>query len=95
MPGPVRIVRPRVAVRETCTDFERRICAATPDGDLTETWQLDAGTQSWHPVEFPVKTREDALRRRWLYREVKVSVDKQGKRGRVWTGAPTSPTSMQ
>jgi uroporphyrinogen-III decarboxylase len=103
VPGPVRVERPHVKVERVQTGSERRVRTATPDGAMTEAWRLDPSTQSWHPTEFPVKAREDLGRRRWLYRDVRLTVDGQalararelcaavGERGLTVAGWGTSP----
>jgi len=75
----------------------------TPDGELVERWACDPTTGSWHPVEFPVKTREDLMRFRWLYegriierdedaaRASVRRVEEIGPRGIALTGWGTSP----
>ncbi len=74
----IRVTRPHVTVVKTDGGDGRRTVTRTPDGDMTERWALDAYTNSWHPVEFPIKTREDLRRFRWVYKDVKVEVDPEG-----------------
>ena len=104
--GSARIVREtcrRVETDDTLIDHTRTTVTRTPDGELTERWQQDPTTGSWHPVEFPVKTREDLKRYRWLHTGASCEVDAEalaraaddqagiGERGitHAWTG--TSP----
>ncbi len=39
----------------------------TPDGTLTSTDRFDEGSHSWHPSQFPIKTREDLRAARHLF----------------------------
>jgi uroporphyrinogen-III decarboxylase len=73
----VRQVAPHVEVSQSETDGIRTEVFRTPDGDLTDRWQFDPYTRTWHPVEFPVKTREDIGRFRWLFRDVRYEVDEE------------------
>ena len=95
---------------ETRVDEERRMdgrietrSTRTPDGDLVEKWSLDPYTGSWHPTEFPLKTREDIARFRWKYVDVQYQADDEavahgraaceeiGQRGVTHCGWGTSP----
>lgn len=58
---------PRVERTESIDGNIRTVVSRTPDGDLIERWTRDETTGSWHPTEFPVKTREDLKRYRWLH----------------------------
>ncbi len=99
----VRTTRPRVATEDSHHDHTRVTVTRTPDGELTDRWQQDPRTESWHPVEFPVKTREDLRRFRWVYTDVRYEVDEKsvaaartwqeeiGQRGITKTGVGTSP----
>jgi len=103
IPRPITVRRPHVGVEVAESGGERGILTSTPGGGLTETWTLDEFTRSWHPTEFPVKTREDLARYRWLYTDVELSVDEEklqraaaeceriGERGVVRTSWGTSP----
>jgi len=99
----VRVTLPHVQVEHTHTNGLRTTVTRTPDGDLTEQWRQDPTTQSWHPVDFPVKTFEDLARFRWLYTDVTVEPDADaiaaararcdeiGQRGITKCGWGTSP----
>ena len=103
LPGGVRVARARVSVERRRTDHTEIRITRTPDGDLTERWRIDPTTQSWHPTEFPVKTRADIGRLRWLYAHVRVEPDEDalaragarrdeiGQRGLTKAGWGTSP----
>jgi hypothetical protein len=70
VPHGVALSRPRVKVeRQREGNAETRV-THTPDGTLTERWSMDPYTSSWHPIEFPVKTRADIDRFRWVYADV-------------------------
>jgi len=103
MSNCVRTSRTRVETRDTFSDHTRVTTTRTPHGDLTERWQQDPTTGSWHPVEFPVKGREDLKRFRWVYTDVAYEADADavgkaaarqeeiGRRGITKTGCGTSP----
>jgi uroporphyrinogen-III decarboxylase len=76
-PRALRCVAPHVHTeRSRQGTLETRI-TQTPDGDLVETWAMDPLTESWHPREFAVKTREDLGRFRWLYTDVRFETDEE------------------
>ncbi|OPZ30656.1 MAG: methylcobalamin:coenzyme M methyltransferase [Lentisphaerae bacterium ADurb.BinA184] len=50
----------------------------TPHGDLRLVQRFDAASQSWHPVEFPVKTRGDLAVMTAFWRDVRIEVDAAG-----------------
>lgn len=66
----------------TTTDFEvvtednlQQRYYRTPHGTLTEQWQWDDGSQSWCPIEFPVKCAADvAILTEW-FNDIRVEVD--------------------
>ncbi|MGB2821600.1 MAG: uroporphyrinogen decarboxylase family protein [Phycisphaerae bacterium] len=93
---------PRVERTESIDGNIRTVVSRTPDGDLIERWTRDETTGSWHPTEFPVKTREDLKRYRWLHEcdvrprdgeaaEAQVRAGKIGQRGITKCGWGTSP----
>lgn len=49
----------RVTVNVERSGDTEHTTVETPVGTLTSTRRFDWGSQSWHPVEFPVKTAED------------------------------------
>ncbi len=100
---PVRTARPRIEQQTRDQGTCRITVTHTPDGDLTERWDLDPYTNSWHPTEFPVKTIEDVGRFRWFYVDTRHEVDPKaadrcgacqreiGERGVTHAGWGTSP----
>jgi uroporphyrinogen-III decarboxylase len=103
VPRCVRVSRPRVGVSEATEGNVRTRASRTPDGELVERWAIDPTTGSGHPTEFPVKTREDLRRFRWLYEQriepagaeeaarARGRVEQIGRRGITLTGWGTSP----
>jgi uroporphyrinogen-III decarboxylase len=77
-PGFARVVRPRVTVEQRTDGNIRTTVTGTPDGELVERITRDTYTNSWHPTEFPIKTRQDIARYRWLFDDVRVEVDPDG-----------------
>ena len=99
----VSVTPPHVSVdRKREGNLETRV-THTPDGDLAEVWSFDPYTESWHPTEFPVKTREDIGLFRWVYTDLDLRVNEQaadqsqawcreiGERGVTFCGWGTSP----
>lgn len=78
-PHGVRIVRPHVDMPRIEKNHLRTVVTSTPDGTLKERWQLDPCTNSWHPIEFPVKTLEDIRLWRWVYRDIRAEPDERSK----------------
>lgn len=97
------ISRRRVTVEESVSDSVRTTVTRTPDGDLIERWSQDPTTQSWHPTQFPVKTRQDLKRFRWVHEDVTFEPHEEalaaararcqqiGQRGITKTAACSSP----
>ncbi len=93
---PVRCTNQRVRQHVEEADGRRVTRSETPDGTLT-------AASSWHPVEFPIKTREDILTARHLFEGNEWAVDEElvqraherlkqvGERGNVHTSAGISP----
>lgn len=73
--GGPREVR-RHTSQEVITDGHiRRTLFRTPHGELQRVERFDAGSQSWHPIAFPVRTREDlAILTAW-YEDLDYAVD--------------------
>lgn len=61
----INMRNPRVDVAQVRTRREHTTIYRTPDGDLVE--REECTLESWHPVEYPVKSREDLRRIRWLF----------------------------
>ncbi|MHC4981985.1 MAG: uroporphyrinogen decarboxylase family protein [Planctomycetota bacterium] len=102
-PAAVTVTRPHVSREATHSDNVQTRVTHTPDGDLVEKWANDPYTGSWHPVEFPIKTRRDIEKFRWLCTDVEVEPDAEqiekgqrlrkeiGERGILKTAWGTSP----
>ena len=103
VPAAVTITRPHIRTEARRNGAVETRVTHTPDGDLTERWTLDPGTQSWHPTEFPVKTVGDLRLLRWKYADVQIEPNPDaaarglqakadiGERGIHLTGWGTSP----
>ena len=102
-PAPVRCHNDRVAVRTERRNGTRVTLTETPEGTLRGVEGFDEGSHSWHPVEYPVKTREDLLALRHVYEHNRYEVSRElvdraeevvelvGDRGIVHTGMGISP----
>ena len=102
-PGFARPVRPRVEIERRLEGNVRTTVTRTPDGDLVGRFTRDEYTNSWHPTEFPIKTRQDVGRYRWRFKDLRVEVNPDrlekarrhvadvGQRGIVIQGWGTSP----
>jgi uroporphyrinogen-III decarboxylase len=75
----------------------------TPDGTLAAVDAFDHGSQSWHPAEFPIKSREDIKAARHIFAHNQFQINQAqvpkcleriaavGDRGVVFTGMGISP----
>jgi uroporphyrinogen-III decarboxylase len=102
-PSPVVCTNDRVTVHTEKKDGRRTTCFETPDGTLTEVYGYDAPSCSWHPLEFPIKTRADLRAARHLYDGNQFRLDEDvlpkcrarlrevGGRGIVMAGMGISP----
>jgi len=102
-PPPVQCRNDRVRVRTEKRNGRRVTLTETPDGTLRAVNAYDQGSHSWHPMEFPVKTREDLLALRHVYEGNRYDVSPElqekaknrlkqvGDRGIVTVGIGTSP----
>ncbi|MFQ5809302.1 MAG: uroporphyrinogen decarboxylase family protein [Armatimonadota bacterium] len=102
-PAPVQVKNDRASVRSERQNGTRVTLIETPDGTLRGVEGFDEGSHSWHPIEFPVKTREDikVLRHRYdgneyavapeLVQRGKETIESLGDRGIVTTGMGISP----
>jgi len=68
----LREVRSKTSVATKTSDDARTTVYRTPHGELRETYRFDDGSQSWHPVEFPVKTRDDIRLMTEFYADIEV-----------------------
>jgi len=57
--GSFREIRSNTRYEEHSDGLINECRYCTPYGDLIQKKRFDAASQSWHPVEFPVKTRDD------------------------------------
>jgi len=57
--GCVKETRRGTAFESEANDGVCRMLYKTPSGTLERVDRFDPGSESWHPVEFPVKTRDD------------------------------------
>ena len=77
--SPCREERTVTARHERTEGNETVIRYETPCGAMTERHVYDAASQSSHPVEFPVKTRDDVLAMTAFYDDVKVEFDAEAR----------------
>jgi hypothetical protein len=101
--GCIREARTRTSVENVTTDGVRKTTYTTPAGVLeaVDHWDLDSG--SWHPVQFPVKRREDIAIMAEVYADCRIELDEEklarnrevigqiGENGSTWTGIGRSP----
>lgn len=75
IPACVKEVRSRTAIQTTVEGDFRRTVYTTPHGEMESEFRFDVDSQAWHPMIFPVKTREDLVRMRDVYEDVSVEMD--------------------
>ncbi len=73
--GCTRDVRERTSVETSRNNGESRTLYRSSYGDLQRVCRFDVPSQSWHPVEFPVKTREDVKAMTAIFEDVTVELD--------------------
>jgi len=100
---PIARTNDRVETHTETTDGRRVTREKTPDGTLTRADAFDEGSHSWHPVEFPIKTRADIQAARHIFEHNRFEVNRDalprcqerlravGDRGIVMTGMGISP----
>jgi len=71
----VKEVRQRTTVESTRAGGITRTVYRTPHGELEGVLRFDDGSQSWHPVAFPVRTIDDVQAMTAIYDDVTVEVD--------------------
>lgn len=78
LPGCVRDVRTRTSV-ERRRDGDRHVTTFTaPGGTAALVNRFDPGSQSWHPVEFPVRSAEDIAIMTEVFTDVRPELDAEG-----------------
>lgn len=73
--GCMREVRKRTTIETSRDNGTMRTLYRSPHGELQLVHQFDAPSNSWHPVEFPVKTREDIKLLTEVFEDVTVELD--------------------
>lgn len=73
--GCVTEVRPNCRAEVTGNDVQRTTTWHTPKGSARMVQQYDAASDSWHPMEFPVKTAADIEIMRAWYADARVELD--------------------
>jgi len=98
-----REVRTKTSVETVTNNGSRKTTYRTPSGALAaiDHWDLDSG--SWHPVEFPVKRREDIAVMAEVFADCRIELDEEklaknrkviaqiGNAGTSWCGIGRSP----
>ena len=102
-PSPVRGRNSRTTQRSERRNGTMVITTDTPDGQLRAVNGFDPGSHSWHPIEFPVKSRNDLRTIRHCYEHTTYELDQDalekcharltqvGDRGIVMCGMGVSP----
>lgn len=77
VPASFREVRTRTSTEVRTENGFQTTIWHTPYGDLGMRQQWNEPSQSWHPVEFPVKTAEDIKRVTAFYEDVRVEFSQE------------------
>ena len=72
----LRDVRSRTSIETRAGNGVNTARFVTPGGTLTRVDRFDPGSQSWHPVEFPVRTADDINVMREWFDDCEVELDK-------------------
>jgi methionine synthase II (cobalamin-independent) len=93
MPSPVvRRILPEVRIRQNFTDTNGTIIYETPYGDLIETFLLSSADKTWSKTGFPVKTKDDFRKLRWLSARIEFSFSAENfEKGSVFMGERGEP----
>lgn len=78
--GCTREARSRTSVETTRNAGTMRTLYRTPYGELRLVHKFDAPSHSWHPVKFPVRTREDIRLMTDIFEDVTIEFDKDALR---------------
>lgn len=73
--GCTRDTRSRTSVEEIKDNNTMRTVFRTPHGEMTQVNTFDAPSNSWHPVEFPVKDVESIKWMTEMYDDITVKLD--------------------
>ena len=76
--GCTREARKRTNVETSQDSATRRTVYRSPHGDLQLVCRFDGPSNSWHPVEFPVKTHEDIRLMTAFFEDITVELDPDG-----------------
>lgn len=77
VPSCVKTVRKNTSTKSVQKNGTRTIKYITPLGTLTTTNKYDEGSRSWHPVEFPIKRRQDLQIMSLFYSDAVCEFDKE------------------
>jgi len=73
----VKEVRTRTSVERVQSNGTMQTVYRTPHGEARLIEKFDGPSDSWHPVEFPVRTVEDVKLMTDIFRDVRVDFDRQ------------------
>ena len=76
--GCVREIRRRTAVETVRTGDTRRTVYRTPHGETELVCRFDGPSNAWHPVSFPVRTREHIGLMTEIFEDVTGELDRDG-----------------
>jgi uroporphyrinogen-III decarboxylase len=79
----VKEIRASTSQEHTRDGDEMRFLFRTPHGDLTRVHRFDHHSQSWHPMEFPVKTADDLAAMTAFYADCEPALDEEALK-KVW-----------
>lgn len=72
IPTCAKEVRKTTSIETINKDGVSRIIYHTPYGDMESVRHFDIASQSWHPMQFPVRTREDIKGMIAIYRDTTI-----------------------
>lgn len=74
----VKTVYSRCSVDTTASPDRRESVFHTPSGTMRRVMTFDAGSQAWHPIVFPVTTREQIGMMTEFYADARAELDAEG-----------------
>ncbi len=75
LPPCYKDIRTRTSIETVTKGHRRKTTYRTPYGLMEGTSQFDVESQSWHPVQFPVRSRDDIGLMTEIYADCRVELD--------------------
>jgi uroporphyrinogen-III decarboxylase len=94
IPGCVREQRSRTGLRQQRNGDTLRTHYTVPGHEMVMRQVFDVDSQSWHPVQFPVETRDDILAMTAWYEDISVELDEASLQQSRFRAAEIGQTAL-